>query len=158
MSRALPYTDGPAWSRHYRRKKNVYIQLEGQGLHKTVTKFLSEPMLMHPGLTLPSKMTAFGKLIRFKNASGNVFYGEAKALEAVTEDTLIGAMVPVYEGGEPWDSTFRLTKQQETIAMVQYRPLEGCKDHAYDLIPGPGSAIKSSYFPVYRLELQEARS
>ena len=112
---------------------------------------------MHPGLALPNKMAAFGKLIRFKNALGNVFYGEASALETVTTDALIGAMIPVYEGGEPWDPTFRLTEQRETIAMVCCRPIEGRKDHAYDLIPGHGSVIKSSYLSLYRLELQEAR-
>ena len=87
---------------------------------------------MRSGLALPNRMAAFGKLIRFKNASGNIFYGEAKALETVTKDTLLGAMIPVYEGGEPWESTFRLTEQQETIAMVCCRHVEGCKDHAYD--------------------------
>jgi hypothetical protein len=63
-------------------------------------------------------MVSFGKLLRFKNPSGNIFYGEAKDLPNVTKDGLIGATVPIFEGGEPWDPNFTPTGQTETVAEV----------------------------------------
>lgn len=64
-------------------------------------------------------MARFGKLLRFKNSSGQVFYGEAKELPHITKDALIGAEVPVYSvGQEPWSTDFKLSGSIEKIAEV----------------------------------------
>lgn len=57
--------------------------------------------------------------MRFKNASGQIYYGEAQDISEITKETLIGAKVLVYRGEEPWDSDFKLTDQTETISEVR---------------------------------------
>lgn len=67
-------------------------------------------------------MARFGKLLRFKNTSGQVFYGEAKDLPQITKDALIGAEVPVFSAGqEPWSDDFKLSGSTEKIAEVRMR-------------------------------------
>lgn len=63
-------------------------------------------------------MAEFGKLVRFKDASGSEYYGEAEKLESITKDSLIGSSVPVYAGLDLWDSKFTLTAETRTVAEV----------------------------------------
>lgn len=64
-------------------------------------------------------MSRFGKLIRFKDPSGQVFYGEAKGLPRITQEGLVGADVPVFAAGEePWSSKFNLSGSTAKIAEV----------------------------------------
>jgi hypothetical protein len=64
-------------------------------------------------------MPAFGKLVRFKTASGQTFYGEAKHLPAIDHDALIVAEIPVFNSNdEPWTENFRLSGATEKIAEV----------------------------------------
>ncbi|KAJ2902436.1 hypothetical protein MKZ38_000565 [Zalerion maritima] len=46
--------------------------------------------------------TVFERLVRFSDPSGKIFYGEAPK-EADDEKTLVGRVVPVYDGENPWD-------------------------------------------------------
>ena len=63
-------------------------------------------------------MAKFGKLFRFKNVNGDIFYGEAQGLETITKDVLVGSTVPVYNTTSLWDSAFELSTQEETVAEV----------------------------------------
>ena len=57
----------------------------------------------------------FGRIIRFANTSGSVYYGE---VPADSLDALKGLSVEVYGGGLPWDDDFRKTGEKETIHEV----------------------------------------
>lgn len=63
-------------------------------------------------------MGAFGKLLRFKTASGQVYYGEARGLAQVTADSLMGTEVPIFNGDNPWSEDFKLSDRKEKIAEV----------------------------------------
>ncbi|KIW86364.1 hypothetical protein Z517_01760 [Fonsecaea pedrosoi CBS 271.37] len=63
-------------------------------------------------------MADFGKLIRFKDAYGDIYHGEAEGLPAITKSGLIGSSVPVYSGESPWDPDFKLLPETRTIAEV----------------------------------------
>ncbi|KIW90827.1 uncharacterized protein Z519_08610 [Cladophialophora bantiana CBS 173.52] len=63
-------------------------------------------------------MASFGKLLRFKNVSGQILYGEVKSLDKITYDTIIGATVPVYDGEDPWAADFKLSGREETVSEV----------------------------------------
>ena len=51
------------------------------------------------------------------STSGNIVYGEAGS-KGLSEGSLIGQTVQVYEGTAPWAANFRLTDRIETIAEV----------------------------------------
>lgn len=52
-------------------------------------------------------MTAFKYLIRFKDATGTVLFGEAGSPSAA--EALLGKTVPVYQGTSPWDPDLKAT-------------------------------------------------
>jgi hypothetical protein len=72
-------------------------------------------------------MGAFGKLLRFKTPSGQVCYGEARGLAQITKDSLMGAEVPIFNGGDPWSEDFKLSGRKEKVAEV-WRATEYTKD------------------------------
>lgn len=80
-------------------------------------------------------MSPFKHLIRFKNASAKIFYGEAESV-AVSDTSLVGRKVYIFDGESPWDDNFQLTGRAETIAEVNKRFLaeisvsEEVKNHA----------------------------
>jgi hypothetical protein len=59
----------------------------------------------------------FERLVRFKNAAGNTYYGEAEEKESSAE-SLFGKSVFVYKGANPWDDDFVRTTTKETIDQV----------------------------------------
>ncbi|RVX69036.1 hypothetical protein B0A52_06749 [Exophiala mesophila] len=63
-------------------------------------------------------MAAFGRLIRFKDASGSVFYGEVEQSSSLTEQGLTGLTVPIYNGSQPWDDEFALTGEKKIVETV----------------------------------------
>ncbi|KAH7385827.1 fumarylacetoacetate hydrolase family protein [Pyrenochaeta sp. MPI-SDFR-AT-0127] len=62
-------------------------------------------------------MPLFDHLLRFKNPSGETWYGEA-GTENVARRTFVGSTVRVYGGKTPWDPDFELLDQQEMVAEV----------------------------------------
>jgi hypothetical protein len=52
-------------------------------------------------------MTVYKYLIRFKDASGTVLFGEAGG--PVAAEALLGKKVPVYKGTSPWDPNMEAT-------------------------------------------------
>jgi hypothetical protein len=62
-------------------------------------------------------MSNFGYLLRFKNPSGQVWYGEATA-NSVAESSFVGSSVQVYKGSAPWDLDFQLVDHHETVSEV----------------------------------------
>lgn len=62
----------------------------------------------------PSKFT---RLVRFADPSGKIWYGEADGKE-LTKDGLVGQSVSTYQGQNPWDEDFSLTKEIKEIAEV----------------------------------------
>lgn len=58
-------------------------------------------------------MTAFKYLIRFKDASGRVFFGEAGGPSKAEE--LLGKTVPTYSGTSPWDPELKATGEKATV-------------------------------------------
>ena len=60
--------------------------------------------------------TPFRFLIRFKDKSGRVCYGESDGPKDA--DKLVGTTVKVLEGESPWDPNMRATGQEATIAQV----------------------------------------
>ena len=62
---------------------------------------------------------AFERLVRFKNASGKVFYGELGDLVPLKPQDLIGKEVPVFNGTVPWSDSFGATTQVEVISEVR---------------------------------------
>lgn len=55
----------------------------------------------------------FKRLVRFKDADGHIFFGEALS------DSLIGSEVPVYAGDSPWN--LQETTQTAKISEVHLR-------------------------------------
>lgn len=68
-------------------------------------------------------MFNFGYLLRFKNPSGQIWYGEAAA-ETVAQGTFAGSSVQVYNGNAPWDHDFQLAGHREIVSRV--RELTSC--------------------------------
>jgi len=64
-------------------------------------------------------MAPFGRLVRFKDESGSIYYGEAESVENPTKETLTGLSVPIYKGEYPWDDDFKLTGEKRTIKEVR---------------------------------------
>lgn len=60
--------------------------------------------------------TSFRFLIRFRDQSGRVHYGEVDGPKRA--DELVGTSVKVLQGESPWDPNLRTTKQETTIAEV----------------------------------------
>ncbi|KAH7081442.1 fumarylacetoacetate hydrolase family protein [Paraphoma chrysanthemicola] len=60
---------------------------------------------------------SFQRLLRFKNPSGSVFYGEAGSRSVAPTD-LIGQEVQVYDGDSPWESNFKLSNHVETVQEI----------------------------------------
>jgi hypothetical protein len=58
----------------------------------------------------------FNFLIRFKDKSGRIYYGESDGPNDA--DKLIGATVKILHGESPWDPNMRATGQTATIAQV----------------------------------------
>ena len=52
-------------------------------------------------------MTVFKYLIRFKDASGKILFGEAGGPSKA--EALLGKKVPVYQGASPWDPNMKAT-------------------------------------------------
>ena len=69
-------------------------------------------------------MGGFGKLLRFKTASGQVYYGEARDLAEITKASLIGAEVPIFNGDGPWSEDFKLSDRKEKVAEVRMKATE----------------------------------
>ncbi|KPI42411.1 Fumarylacetoacetate hydrolase domain-containing-like protein [Cyphellophora attinorum] len=97
-------------------------------------------------------MADFRKLIRFKDASGQVYYGEAGDLKDITQDGLLGADVPIFEGQNPWTPGFVLTESRRTIsevlAPIEHVPIFYCvglnyKDHVKE-----AGAIAPGEYPL----------
>lgn len=77
-----------------------------------------QPSILHRTV----QMASFRKLLRFKNAAGQILYGEADHVSEVTHDGLIGTSVPVYNGVDPWAANFGLTGSVDTVAEVSRVP------------------------------------
>jgi hypothetical protein len=60
----------------------------------------------------------FGRLVRFKNPAGKIYYGEVEGEFFAAED-LIGRNVPVYTGVNPWDNDFHRSYHREPISEVR---------------------------------------
>ena len=60
----------------------------------------------------------FGRLVRFKNQAGSIFFGEVPGTQSVTEESLNGSSVSVYDGEAPWDHDFCLSDRREEIHEV----------------------------------------
>lgn len=60
----------------------------------------------------------FERLVRFKNHSGEIFYGELGLDDTPTKEDLIGRKVQVYTGIHPWDEDFKVLSSQEKIVEV----------------------------------------
>lgn len=58
-------------------------------------------------------MTVYKYLIRFKDASGSVLFGEAGGPSAA--EALLGKTVPVYEGTSPWDPDMKATGKSAEV-------------------------------------------
>lgn len=84
-------------------------------------------------------MSPFERLVRFKNPAGVTFYGEVELKETPTKETLVGASVTVYEGGDPWDDSFKLTEKREQIAEVSHVLAFICR-HFYSWCGNAGNA------------------
>lgn len=61
----------------------------------------------------------FKRLVRFKDADGHIFFGEA-----LSTDSLIGSEVPVYAGDSPWNlqETTRTAKISEVHLQIKDDP------------------------------------
>jgi hypothetical protein len=62
-------------------------------------------------------MVPFQRLVRFLDASGNVYYGEAG--ESVGPEDLVGKLVPIFEGASPWDLSFPKTTMYREVTKVK---------------------------------------
>lgn len=70
-------------------------------------------------------MAKFGRLLRFKTASNEIWYGEVPD-EIVAQGSFLGSTIPVYSRNEPWDSDFHLLDRRETVSEVGvHAPLPG---------------------------------
>ncbi|KAF1955082.1 hypothetical protein CC80DRAFT_566401 [Byssothecium circinans] len=76
-------------------------------------------------------MGSFKHLIRFQNASSQIFYGELDSIKD-GDEKYVGRTVRVIEGTSPWDPGFRITDRTETIAEVSKHAIVvvvKCADH-----------------------------
>lgn len=61
-------------------------------------------------------MASFQYLIRFKDESGNIKYGEVG--KPTSAESLIGSTVRVLEGINPWDPDLHLTEETAKVLEV----------------------------------------
>ncbi|KIX97075.1 uncharacterized protein Z520_07189 [Fonsecaea multimorphosa CBS 102226] len=61
-------------------------------------------------------MPRFERLVRFRDSQGQIQQGEASKISWDSE--LVGKVVPIYKGTNPWDDDFHLTEQTATISEV----------------------------------------
>ena len=61
----------------------------------------------------------FDRLVRFKNVTGQIFYGELGLDCVATKETVVGMRVRVFTGGLPWDEQFELSSNEEEIDEVR---------------------------------------
>lgn len=59
----------------------------------------------------------FNRLVRFKNPTNEIYYGEVEEKQW-TMESLLGTAVDVYRGENPWDDDFERTSTKETINEV----------------------------------------
>ena len=59
----------------------------------------------------------FTRLVRFADASGKIWFGEADGND-LTNNGLVGQSVTVYRGENPWDADFAKTADVQEIAQV----------------------------------------
>jgi hypothetical protein len=71
------------------------------------------------GYRATAGMGAFGRIVRFRDETGSVQYGEVEDDQNLTKDKLQGLSVPVYGGRQPWDDDFKLTSEKKTIKEVR---------------------------------------
>lgn len=62
-------------------------------------------------------MAKFGRLVRFKNPAGEIYYGEVEEQDPSLE-SLLGTFVFTYSGRNPWSHDFQRTDAKEQIAQV----------------------------------------
>lgn len=58
-------------------------------------------------------MACFTRLVRFRDPSGQILYGEAPQ-----DATLVGQTVLTYSGSNPWDPDLKATGQTAEVAEV----------------------------------------
>ncbi|CAK7205235.1 hypothetical protein SEUCBS139899_008002 [Sporothrix eucalyptigena] len=88
-------------------------------------------------------MDSFLYLVRFRDEHGDVYYGEAGEPadgQVHSQATLVGRMVPVFRGTDPWDAEFALSdndrrKIHEVLCPLARTPIFACvglnyKQHA----------------------------
>ncbi|KAH0843314.1 hypothetical protein FOPE_08375 [Fonsecaea pedrosoi] len=61
-------------------------------------------------------MTRFDRLVRFRDPQGRIQQGEASNIPWDSE--LVGKVVPLYTGIDPWDENFHLTEKTAMISQV----------------------------------------
>jgi hypothetical protein len=72
--------------------------------------------------------TPFRFLIRFRDESGRVHYGEVD--EPKRADQLVGTTVKILQGESPWDPNLHTTGQEATIAeVIRAKRLLQCATH-----------------------------
>lgn len=62
-------------------------------------------------------MANFKRLVRFEDDAGATHYGEVPESHR-WQDDLAGVTLNIYEGGQPWESNFKLTKHTAKIVKV----------------------------------------
>jgi hypothetical protein len=62
-------------------------------------------------------MTSYEHLLRFKNTSGEIWFGNIST-ELVSQGSFVGSTVPVSRSDNPWKLDFENLGQRETIAEV----------------------------------------
>jgi len=63
-------------------------------------------------------MASFQQIVRFKDESSNIFYGEVDLEGKLTVDNLVGSSLRVYSAGVPWDDGFILNGEKKTVKEV----------------------------------------
>jgi hypothetical protein len=99
--------------------------------------------------------TAFGRLVRFADPDGHVWYGEAPSVADPT--TLVGEIVPVYAGNAPWEEEFCMTSEFKVVHEVRCftlfkRTVATCSE----LTPSLADSLSScchTFLPLRRNEL-----
>lgn len=64
-------------------------------------------------ISLLAKMAIFKYLIRFKDASGKILFGEAGGPSKA--EALLGKVVPVYQGTSAWDPELKATGETAEV-------------------------------------------
>src|ERR1700744_5903631 len=97
---------------------------------------------------------AFERLVRFRAADGEIYYGEAGS---EWQSDLKGREVPLFSGSDPFDSSFQLSDKKATIAEVRTTPDMCDFEHTTDDFPGPITLGKSANYAWNWAELPETR-